>query len=187
MDPKLSKFEAEVDRLINANIAIKNISIYFQKPLRSIYDAIYRINKKKKNITKQERASRGRVLKLSTRTRRAINRDITKSPKKTNSRLIRENNLEVSTRTLQRVLRVEGWTVNICSKKSTLNASRARERLAYAKRQLKELSNIDFKKIIFSDECGVERGHGSRSEYTRKRGNSKGGRTLVSSKTTSTF
>ena len=41
MDPKFSKFEAEVARLLKANIAIKNISILLSKPPKTIRDAIY--------------------------------------------------------------------------------------------------------------------------------------------------
>lgn len=47
MDPKFSKFEAEVARLLKANIAIKNISILLSKPPKAIRDAIYRFKKKK--------------------------------------------------------------------------------------------------------------------------------------------
>ena len=47
MDPKFSKFEAEVARLLKANIAIKNISILLSKPPKAIRDAIYRFKKRK--------------------------------------------------------------------------------------------------------------------------------------------
>ena len=81
----------------------------------------------------KERARRGRISKVSSRAKRAINRDITRSPKKTNWRILEENNLDISSRSLRRVLRAEGWTVNTCSKKSILNAKNAKNRLAWAK------------------------------------------------------
>ena len=83
MQPQFSTFESEVSHFLEANISIKDIIKYFKKPSRSIYDAIYRIKKKKKDLNIQERARKGRISKVSSRTRRAINRDITRSPKKT--------------------------------------------------------------------------------------------------------
>ena len=168
MEPKFSKFESEIQQLLDLNISIKNIVKYYNKPAESIYNAIKRIKKKKKDIKKLERASRGRILKLTPRAIRALNRDITKSPKKTNKRLLNKDNLDISTRTLQRVLRSEGWSITTSQKKRILNAERAKARLKYAKTKLKELSNINFKKIIFSDESGIQRGHGSRTEFVRK-------------------
>ena len=169
MEPKFSKFESEIQQLLDLNISIKNIVKYYNKPAESIYNAIKRIKKKKKDIKKLERASRGRISKLTPRAIRALNRDITKSPKKTNRRLLNENNLDISTRTLQRVLRSEGWSITTSQKKRILNAERAKIRLKYAKAKLKELNSIDFQKIIFSDESGIQRGHGSRAEFGRKR------------------
>ena len=187
MSQKLSKFEAEISRLLNADTPIKSIIKYFKKPPRSIYDAIYRIKKKKNNINNIERASKRHISKLSSRAIRAINRDIIRSPRKTNKRLLQENSLDISTRTLQRALKSEGWSINICSKKSILNAEKAKNRLDYAKRRLKELSSIDFSKIIFSDESGIQRNAGSRSEYIRKRGNHKVGKYLAATRNKSTF
>ena len=171
MQPKLSKFESDVCHLLDSKISTKYIINYFQKPPKSIYNAISRIRKKKKLFNSKERARIGGVSKTSSRAKRAINRDITRSPKKTNKRLLEENSLEISNRTLQRVLKDEGWSINISSKKAFLNAKKAKNRLAWAKNKLKELDNIDFRKIIFSDESGIQRNRGAQSEYMRKRGN----------------
>lgn len=187
MDPKFSKFERQIKSFLDAQTPTKNIINYFKKNPRSIYNAIYRVRKKIKDISQQERASRGRVLKVSSRAKRAINRDITRSPKKTKKRLLRENNLNISISTLKRVLKDEGWVINICSKKQILNKEKARNRLAYAKNRLKELSNIDFTKIIFSDESGIERGHGSRVEFSRNRPKTRQNLKIYSTKNTSTF
>ena len=168
MDPKFSKFESQIKAFLDANTSIKNIINYYNKPPKSIYDAIYRIKKKINNISQQKRASLGRKLKVSPRAQRGLNRDIIKSPKKTKKRLLRENNLDISTRTLQRVLKDQGWVINICTKKQILDKEKAKNRLAYAKKKLKELSNVNFKKIVFSDESGIQRGHGSRTEFVRK-------------------
>ena len=84
MDPKFSKFEAEINRFLEAKIPIKNIIDHYQKKPESIYNAIKRIKRKKVNIICQERARRGRNQELSDRAKRAINRDITRSPKRLN-------------------------------------------------------------------------------------------------------
>ena len=100
MAPKFSELETEISRLLNAKIAPKNIIITLNKSPKTIYDAIYRIKKKKKLKIQLERASKGRVSKTSTRAKRAINRDLTRSPKKQNKRLLVENSLNISTRIL---------------------------------------------------------------------------------------
>jgi IS30 family transposase len=57
MAPKFSNLEAEISRLLDAKIAIKNITTLLNKPPRTIYNAVYRIKKKKKEKNKPERAS----------------------------------------------------------------------------------------------------------------------------------
>ena len=185
MDPKLSKFEAEIDRFLQAKMPLDSIINYFQKDPKSIYNAIYRIKRKKRIKICQDRAKRGRNPEVSDRAKRAINRDITRSPKKTKSRLLKENNLDISSRTLQRVLKAEDWTINKSTKKPILDATRARKRLAVAKERLTNLSNDQVTKIIFSDESGIQRGHGARSEFFRKRGKKRLGQALVSTTNTS--
>ena len=85
------------------------------------------------------------------------------------------------------MLKEEGWVVNICSKKQILTKERAKNRLVYAKNRLKELSNIDFTKIIFSDESGIERGHGSRVEFSRNRPKYRQNPKIYSTKNKSTY
>ena len=187
MAPKFSNLEAEISRLLDAKIAIKNISTLLNKPPRAIYDAIYRIKKKKKEKNLEKRASIGRVSKSTKRTKRAINRDLTRSPKKTNKRLLKENNLNISTRSLQRLLKEQGYSCNVANKKPILNSLKAKNRLNFAKEQLKGIENIDFSKIIFSDESGIQRGHGARTEYYRKRAQNKVGKEMISTKNKSKF
>ena len=99
MSLKLSDFEDKVNLLIEASTSINTISTSLNKPIRSIYDAIYRIKKKKEDFN-IKRVSRGRIEKLSSRDKRAINRDLTRSPKKVNKRLLIENNLSINKRTI---------------------------------------------------------------------------------------
>jgi hypothetical protein len=105
MAPKYSNFETEISRLLDAKIAIKNIITLLNKPSKAIYNAIYRIKRKKKDKNLPKRASLGPVTKVTKRARRAFNRDLTRSPKKTNKRSLKENNLSFTTRSLQRLLK----------------------------------------------------------------------------------
>ena len=59
MDQKFSKFETQIKAFLDANTPVINIINYFKKNPRSIYNAIYRVKKKIKNISQQERASSG--------------------------------------------------------------------------------------------------------------------------------
>ena len=57
----------------------------------------------------------------------------------------------------------------------------------YAKQTLKNLKNINFSKVVFSDKSAIQRGHGARTEYYRKRRNNRVGTALVSTTNRSTF
>src|SRR5436309_480784 len=46
---------------------------------------------------------------------------------------------------------------------------------------------IKLKKVIFSDESSIERGHGARPEYARKKGKRLPGKEMISSTNKSTF
>ena len=101
MVPQLSDLESKVDLLLEANTSISTISTTLKKPRESIYNTIKYINRKKKaNNSILNRVKKGRIDKLSPREKRAINRDLTRSPKKENKRLLFKNNLEISKRTL---------------------------------------------------------------------------------------
>jgi transposase len=185
---KLSNLEAQVNLLLKAKTPNSTISNILKKPLRSIENTIQRINKKNKDINLSiKRVRKGRVSKVTPRDKRVINRDLIKSPKKENKRLLLENSLPIKKRALQYLLKEEGYSVNISSKKPIINRENAKKRLIYAKENIKLIKNINFSKIIFSDESAIQRGHGSRPQYYRKRGNNKVGRELFSANNKSKF
>jgi len=84
-------------------------------------------------------------------------------------------------------LKEENYAINIAKKKQLLNAFKAKNRLLYAKEAIKELENINFSKIVFSDESSIQRGHGSRSEYIRKRQKKRTSKELANSNLTGTL
>ena len=53
--------------------------------------------------------------------------------------------------------------------------------------ELRIITKINLKKVIFLDESSIERGHGARPKYTRKKGEKLPGRERISSKNKSTF
>ena len=94
---QFSKLELKINLLLEANTSISTISSTLKKPLSSIYNTISRIKKKKKlKDPILNRVKRGRVKKITSRAKRVINRDLTRSPKKENKRLLLENNLGVT-------------------------------------------------------------------------------------------
>jgi len=187
MAPQFSNLESKVNLLLEANTSINIISTSLKKLLSSIYNTIKRIKIKKedKNFI-INKVKKGRIEKLKPREKRLLNRDLTRSPKKENKRLLFKNNLDISKRTLQRFLKEEDYSINISIKKRLLNAKKAKTRDIYAKKQLK-YKEINLKKIIFLDECSIQRGHGSRAEYFRKKRNKRLGKELVSKHSTSKF
>src|SRR5205814_5435825 len=125
-----------------------------KKDYRSIINAINRINKKISKTPTISRVKDGRITKLNSRAKRQLNRDLERSLKKTNKRLLFENNIKVSLRSLQRFIKEEGYTINIANKKPLINKKKAIKRVSYSKEQLRRLKNKEFslRKIIFSDE-----------------------------------
>ena len=182
MEPQLSEYEKKVNLLFQANTSIKNISFILNKSNKSISNTLYRIKKKNKLFNGLNKKQNQDKIKLFKREKRIINRDLIKSPKKTNKRILYENNINITKRSLQRYLREEKYSINICNKKPFLNKKKAKIRLEYAKKIKKKLENINLNKIIFSDELVIKRGLGSRQEYYRKRRNKKVGPELASIK-----
>ena len=189
MSLNLSKFESKVNLLYKANTPLSTISKVLKKDYRSIINAINRINKKISKTPTISRVKDGRITKLNSRAKRQLNRDLERSLKKTNKRLLFKNNIKVSLRSLQRFIKEEGYTINIANKKPLINKKKAIKRVSYSKEQLRRLKNKEFslRKIIFSDESGIEAGKGARSEYYRKRGKKGVGKARISMTNTSKF
>ena len=180
MQEEFSKFESQVSVLLKAKVPITTIATTLNKPIKSIKNAIQRINKKTKEKNTLKRVKEGRVYKLTKREERVINRDLTKDPKKENSQLLVENDLNISKRSLQRFLRKENYSVNIASKKALLNKDKAKKRLCYAKDNNRNIKKINLNKIVFSNEAAIKRGKGGRREYYRKRQKNRVSKELVS-------
>ena len=100
MTPNLSKFESKVQLLLEANNAPNKIATILKRDLDAIYNAIKRIKRKNIKIVEEKKSYKGRPTKVSKRVKRVIKRDIIRSPKKTNKRLIVENNLGFTKRSL---------------------------------------------------------------------------------------
>ncbi len=126
----LSKFESNVKLLLEANNKPNKIAILLKKDIKSIYNTINRISKKKE-VRKEVKNIRN--TRITKREKRVIKRDIIRSHKKINKRLIVENNLGFTKRSLQRVLKEVGATTNIATKKPLIKAKLAKLRLIYAK------------------------------------------------------
>ena len=185
MSRELSKFKKEVYTLSLQNKSTSTISTILVKPYKSIYNTLQRIKQKKNAVIPLSTPKLGRPTKVSKRTTRVVNRDLERSPKKTNKRILEENNLDFSTRSLQRLLRVEKYSLDTSKNKQPLNAEKASNRKKYAKKTLKIIRSINFNKVIFLDKSSIQRRHDARQEYYRKRRNNTAGKELVSTTNTS--
>ena len=117
MTSNLSNLEKQVDYLLQAKTSPSTIATILKKPPKSIYNTISRIKKKKSYSYNLKRVKTGRISKLNSREKRVINRDLLLGPKKTNKRILFKNDLEISTRSLQRFLKEEGYYINVATKK----------------------------------------------------------------------
>jgi hypothetical protein len=61
----------------------------------------------------------------------------------------------------------------VATQKPLLSRLKAKNRLIYIKDIPKIIAEKDLNKVIFLDEATMQRGHGSRREYYRSRGNSR--------------
>ena len=100
MPKNLSKFESEVHLLYLAKTPTSTITTIPKKNIKAIYNAIKRIKKKESTPPSISRVIEARITKLNSREKRQLNRDLTRSPKKTNKRLLLENSLNISLRGL---------------------------------------------------------------------------------------
>ena len=133
MSTKLSTFEKDINTLYLQNKSISSISTTLEKSSRSITNTLYRIKQKNKASLPTLQPKLGRPIKITKRIKTIINRDLIRSPKKTNKRILEENSLDLSTRSLQRLLREENYSINTSKKKPLLNGKKATNRLVYAK------------------------------------------------------
>src|SRR5690242_12411955 len=100
MTPNLLKFESEVQLLLEANSTPNKIATILKRDIEAIYNTIKRIKKKNNKKEEKIKSYKGRPRKVTKRERRVIKRDILRSPKKINRRLIVENNLGFTKRSL---------------------------------------------------------------------------------------
>jgi transposase len=106
----------------------------------------------------------GRPRKLSLRDERAILRILRKNPKITWRELLKESNLNVSKSTYYRMLKRHNIKKWLAAKRPKLTDIHAEKRLQWALEH-RDWSIDQWKAIIWSDECTVERGAGKRQEW----------------------
>src|SRR5436305_11193127 len=122
MPLNLSKFESQVHLLSKTKLTLLEIATILKRPKLSIKYALARIRKKEGSISTLNRDLTGRILKLNLREKRQVNRDLERSPKKTNKRLLLENNISISIRGLQRYIKEKGYSISVATKKPYVDA-----------------------------------------------------------------
>ena len=106
----------------------------------------------------------GRPKALSPREERILIRYICRHPKWTYKTLLSELPFETNRQTVLRVLKVYGYTNWRAKKRQLLTEETARKRLIWCQKRANWTLDKWFK-IIFSDECSVERGAGKKAEW----------------------
>ena len=145
MKPNFSELEEQVSLLLKADTPPYKIATILNRRPLSIYNTIRRIKKKKINNNSLNKVKARRVSKLSSRTKRLINRDLLLSPKKTNKRILFENSIEVSTGSLQHFLKEEGYYINVATKKPFIDQKNAKLRVKYCKGAIKSYNKGEMK------------------------------------------
>ena len=110
-----------------------------------------------------------------------MNRDFTRSLRKTSRQLLVKNEVNISTRTLQRFPKRERYSINIVKKKSIFNKKKAEYSFKYARNMLQNRSNNKLDEIMFLNKLANQRGQEYKEEYVRKRQNKRQGYEPVSS------
>ena len=98
--PNLLKVESKVQLLLEANNAPNKIATILKRDLEAMYNAIKRTKRKNIKKVEEKKSYKGRPRKISKSEKRVIKRDILRSLKKINKRLIIENNLGITKRSL---------------------------------------------------------------------------------------
>jgi len=106
----------------------------------------------------------GRPKKHDDRVHRRIIRFCRTAPDATYAEVIERLQLDVSKDTVRRILKEQGITNWRKKKRPALTKENARERLLFC-RKYKAWSADDWKKVIWSDECSVERGTGKQQRW----------------------
>ena len=107
----------------------------------------------------------GRPKSLSIRDERHILRIVRRTPKITYKNLIEKAGLDCSHDTIYRLLKEEGITNWLAKKRPLLTPEHAALRYEWALRH-QNWDWDDWAKVIWSDECSVERGTGKRREWS---------------------
>ena len=88
MLPNLSKLKSNVELLLESSSSPNKIATILKKDIKVIYNIINRIKKKKAIKVEDIKRYKGRPTRVSKREKRVILRDIIRSPKKINKRLL---------------------------------------------------------------------------------------------------
>jgi len=139
-------------------LSYKQIARLLNKSPNTIGTTIAKEKDQLQGISKP-RSGRPRI--TTSRDRRSIQRIVKKFPDASYAKIRAETGIQISDSTLYRILsdfNMEHW---IAKKRPVLTKDQAKARLKWAEER-KDWTFDDFKKVIFTDECSLERGSGKR-------------------------
>ena len=160
--PELTPYRrGEIVGKYNAGVTRQNIAHILETP-KSTID--YTIDQASKRPHGESRPRTGRPPKLSDRDKRHLIRVTRMDPRATYARLKLQCGLNCSTDTIYRVLKEYGLTNWLAKKRPLLSPEVAVKRLAWCLER-RHWRYEDWLKIIWSDECSVERGSGKERQW----------------------
>lgn len=152
---------AYITGLAEAGATVSSISATQNLPRQTIIDTI----KKAPSRNEGKSATRpGRPIKATDYDKRRILRIIRSDSKITYNQLRIDTGLDFSDDTFYRILKANGITNWVAKKRPQLTEVVAKKRLAWAKQHV-TWTNEEWAKIIWSDECSVERGSGKQRQW----------------------
>lgn len=144
-------------------------------PKSTVQDTIFKASER----TNQQSAPRsGRPRQYTARDERYLLRVVRENPKYTYRKLKDHTKLNFSRKTLWRILHRNGITNWRAKKRPFLTNEVAAKRLAFAKKYVL-LTKEEWAKIIWSDECSVERGSGKDRSWVFRQPHQKWDREMI--------
>ena len=159
-----------------AGIANHEIASTFEIPKQTVSDTINLHSQRNDDKS----LSRSGAPKLaSEQDERAILRFVRRFPKKTYRQIAAEVAHTLSRSTVYRLLKIHGITNGLCKKRPFLTILAVKTRRRWC-RERSDWSEEQWRKIIFSDECSVERGAGAQREWAFRTPHQKWNKEMIS-------
>jgi len=140
---------------MESGVAGPKLAREMQVNVKTIYDTLHRAAELG---TTQSRTRTGAPRKITERDKRTIIKEARRDPEITYKKLQEITEVSVTRMTFYRILKEQGIKNWLKRKRIKLTEKMAETRLSWARRHM----HINWRKVVFSDECSIESGSGHR-------------------------